>query len=103
MSKTTFEFDDGEDRDVLLIVNRHKLASALYELSDFYRSLYNGKLYTDELINVKDNRVMTEEDYKKAQDEGQPYVSGTKEYISTDYVERELDRILEDVRGLIDY
>ena len=105
MAKVVFEFDDNseESNDIELIVNRHKLVSAIYELNDFYRKLYNGKLYTDEIISVKDNKVLTTEDYASFQEKGEYPVKGTKEYISTDYLENELDNILQDVRNLIDY
>lgn len=104
MAKVTFEFNDEEDNDdINIIVNRHKLSYALYELNDFYRKLYNGKLYTDDIITVKDNKVLTKEDYTKFQEEGEYPVKGTKEFISTDYLENELDNILNNVRDLLEY
>lgn len=104
MAKVTFEFDDEEENDEInLVVNRHKLEYAIYELNDFYRNLYNGKLYTDDIITVKDNKVLTEEDYKKFQEKGEYPVKGTKEFIGTDYLENELDNILNKVRDLLDY
>ena len=104
MAKVTFEFDDVEDNDeVNIIVNRHKLVCAISELSDFFRELYNGKLYTNELITVKENKVLTEEDYKRFQEQGEYPVKGTKSYISTDYIENKLDNILCDVRSLLQY
>ena len=42
MSKVTFVFDESEDRaDINIIVDRHKLMSALLELSNYRKSLYN--------------------------------------------------------------
>lgn len=104
MARVTFEFDDEEENDEInLVVNRHKLECAIYELNDFYRNLYNGKLYTDDIITVKDNKVLTEEDYKEFQEKGEYPVKGTKEFIGTDYLENELDNILNNVRDLLDY
>ena len=68
MSKVTFEFDENEDRyDVNLIVNRHKLVTAVNELSDLFRRIYNGKRYDDkDSVYIKaDVCVATEEDYKR--------------------------------------
>lgn len=104
MGKVTFEYNDEEDyEEIRLVVNRHKLKSALYELNDFYRQLYNGKLYTDDIITVKDNKVLTPEDYKAFQEKCEYPVKGTKEFISTDYLENELDSILNTVMDLLDY
>lgn len=104
MAKVIFEFDDCEENnDINLIVNRHKLYCAINALNDFYRNLYNGKLYTDEIISVKDNKVLTEEDYAKFREEGNYPVKGTKQYISTDYIEDELNSILDSVNDLLDY
>ena len=103
MAKVTFEFDDQEDNyDILLVTNRHKLVSALYQLNEFYRKLYNGRLYTDELITIKDGKVLTEDDYNKYAEAGEYPVKGTKEYLSTDYLENELDCMLCNARHLLD-
>ena len=103
MSKVTFEFDDQEESyEVLLVANRNKLVSALYQVDELLRKLYNGKLYTEELITVKDGKVLTEDDYKKYAEEGNYPVKGTKEYISTDFLENELDNALCDIRHILD-
>lgn len=104
MGKVTFEFNDEEETsEINVIVNRHKLMCALNELSDFRRKLYNGKLYTEEIITVKDGKVLTEEDYTAFRERGEYPVRGTKEYISTDYLETEFDDILSNVTDLLDY
>lgn len=103
MAKVTFEFDDQEESyEILLVANRNKLVSALYQVNDLLRKLCNGKLYTDELITVKDNKVLTEDDYKKFSETGEYPVKNTKEYISTDYLENELDNALCDIRHILD-
>lgn len=103
MAKVTFEFDNNKDRDdILFIVNKSKIYCALYELNDFYRKLYNGKLCTDDIITVKDNKVLTDADYKKFREAGDYPVSGTTEYIKTSYIENILDDALQDVISLLD-
>lgn len=103
MSKVTFEFDENEDRcDVNLIVNRHKLATAINELSDLCRQIYNGKIYNDkDFIYVKeDGCVATKEDYEKANVEGK-LLSGGTYYLRQGFIESELNRILEDVKPFL--
>jgi len=102
LAKVTFEFDDIEDNDdVKLVVDRHRLMRLAYDIDGLYRKIYNGKLYNDETISVKDNRVLTEEDYKKFMDAGEYPVKDTKSYLDSDFIENELDRALEDVRHLL--
>ena len=103
MAKVTFEFDEYEDRnDIDIIVNRHKLLSAISELSDLYRAIYNGKIYDEkDCIYLKaDGSKATEEDYKKVRDTGE-LLSGGESYLRQQYIENELDRILEDVRRYV--
>ena len=103
MSKITFEFDDVEENDdVRLVVDRHKLVCLAYDIQELYRKIYNGKLYSDDVITVKDGKVLTEEDYKKYQEEGEYPVKGTQEYISSDFLENELGRALDSVQHLLD-
>ena len=103
MAKVIFEFDDNDENDEInLVVNRHKLIYTITQLSDFYRKLYNGKLYTDDIITVKDNKVLTSEDYVEFQEKGEFPVKGTQSYISTDYLENELDNMLSGIRDMLD-
>lgn len=105
MAKVIFEFDDGNDEDdsINFITNRYKIRSALYDLQDLHRKLYNGKIYDADMVVVKDGKILTEDDYKKYQEMGEYPVKGTKHYIDYDYIERELDDILNDIRFLLDY
>ena len=104
MAEVTFKFNDKNENDeIKLIVNRHKLFVALDELNSFYRSLYNGKLYNADIVTIKDNKVLTEEDYKRFQENGEYPVRGTKQYISTDYLEDELENVLSGIRDLLEY
>lgn len=103
MSKVTFEFDENEDRyDVNLIVNRHKLVTAVNELSDLFRRIYNGKIYDDkDLIYVKeDGYVATRKDYEEANIKGE-YISGGENYLRQKFIETELDKILDDVKPFL--
>ena len=103
MAKVTFEFDEYEDRnDIDIIVNRHVLMCAIEELSNLYRAIYNGKIYDEDatIYLLEDGRKATKEDYEKANLEGK-FLSGGKTYLSQDYIEKELDKILEDVRRFL--
>lgn len=97
MAKVVFEFDENDDReDINIIVNRHKLISALYDLSDFRRSLYKGYDDSDTVV-VKDNKVVMK-DGTKLEDYD---LEGTKLYIHDDKVIDKLDDILSDVNDII--
>ena len=103
MGKVTFEFKDGEDDyDIQLVTNRHKLVYALDKLNTFYRNLYNGKLYSADIISIKDNKVLTPELIEESRKAGDYPVSNTKSYISTNYLEEELNDILYDIKQLLD-
>ena len=103
MAKVIFEFDDNEERsDIEEVVNRNKIMYALQDLSDLYRQLYNGKIYDPNNIVyiTNDNRIAQEEDYKKAQEEGHP-LHGKGYYIRQEWLENELDNILQSVNHLL--
>lgn len=103
MAKVTFEFDDNEERsDIEEVVNRNKIMYALQDLSDLYRQLYNGKIYDPNNIVyiTNDNKIAQEEDYKKAQEEGHP-LHGKGYYIRQEWLENELDNILQSVNHLL--
>ena len=103
MAKVTYEFDENEEgRDIELINSRYKMICALNDLSDLKRKLYKGWLNEEDLINVKDNRVLQKEDYDKIHKEGKLFIEGSKQYISYDYIESEIDRILNDIYFLLD-
>lgn len=103
MAKVTFEFDDNEERsDIEEVINRNKIMCALQDLSDLYRQLYNGKIYDPNNIVyiTNDNRIAQEEDYKKAQEEGHP-LHGKGYYIRQEWLENELNNILQNVNHLL--
>lgn len=105
MARVTFEFDDIEDRtDVEAVIGRYKLLSAIDSISELYSVILNGKIYDPnvEIYVLPEGRVATDEDYKKANEEGR-FLSGGKTYLDSTWVENRLDRILEDVRHLLSY
>lgn len=104
VAKVIFEFDEAEDRyDINMIVNRYKLMCAVQELSDFHRKIYNGKIYNEEdYIYVKpDGKVATEEDYEQVREEGK-FLEGGTLYLKQEFVENELDCIINKVEDLLD-
>ncbi len=95
MAKTIFEFDEFEDRDdINIIVNRHKLVTALYELANLRRNLYKG--YTN-IIVVKDNEIV----FKDGRALKEYNTDNTEEYINTDDIINKIDGILEEINSLI--
>lgn len=98
MGKVRFEFDELEDKsDINMIVNRHKMWNALFELSNFRRTIYKG--YTENDIVVKDNQVVVRGKEKLVPDYD---IEGAKSYLDDDEVLRNLDYILDDIRFLLD-
>jgi len=95
VAKTIFEFDEFEDRDdINIIVNRHKLVTALYELANLRRNLYKG--YTN-IIVVKDNEIV----FKDGRALKEYNTDNTEEYINTDDIINKIDGILEEINSLI--
>jgi hypothetical protein len=104
MAKITIEFDDTQDssQDISAVVNRHKLLNAVNDLDDLFRQIYNGKIYDPDIeIYLKsDNCKATEEDFKKASETGK-LLSGGKYYLDREWVENELNHILENIREFL--
>lgn len=100
MAKVLIEFNEEKDLidDINAAVNRSKLVYALTKVNDIYRSLINGKIYDNEaLVFVKeDGCIATEEDYKKVRETGK-LLKG-KYYLNQEWVEQQLENILEDVK-----
>jgi hypothetical protein len=100
MAKVIFEFDDEKDKyDINVIVNRDKLLVALEKLCNLRGKIYNAKLYNNEIITVKDNKVLTDDDYKDLQLKNE-ILTNTTDYIDRTFVENELGTIID---GIIDY
>ena len=76
MAKVIFEFDDREDDkvDIDFIVNRHKILAAISDLSSLRSKIYNSKLYNNELITIKDNRVIADSEYNYEDDTQKDYI-----------------------------
>ena len=104
MAKVTFEFDDNEESyEIEKVINRNKFIVALEELSDLYRRMYNGKIYDENatIYVLKEGRVATEKDYEEARLKG-TYLEGGKTYYNSDWIENELNIILDDIRPYLD-
>lgn len=97
MAKTIFEFNEDEEYDVELTVNRHKLAYALHELADFRRDIYKGYIDNQETVFTDTKQIFTEEDFE----EKNGYIPESKTYIHDEYVLRRLDDILDMVYQII--
>lgn len=105
MAKVVIEFDEQEDglQDINAVINRHKLLCAVNELRDLYSRIYNDKIYdvNDVQIYLKsDGTKATEQDYRQANEQG-TYLSGGKEYLAREWVEQQLNDILEDVKEFL--
>lgn len=105
MAKLVIEFDEQEDglQDINAVINRHKLLGAVNELRDLYSRIYNDKIYDENDVQIylkSDGIKATEQDYKQANEQG-TYLSGGKHYLEREWVERQLNNILEDVREFL--
>lgn len=82
--KITFEFDDqNENYDDIkpkILIHKPEIMSALYDLSDLNRIIWNRKFYE-------------ETEYKVIND---------KEYVNIDWVENEINKIYEKIKFLLD-
>ena len=98
MAKVIFEFDEDEDRHELeLINNRHKLICALYDLSNYRRSLYKG--YINNATYAVDDKIVGKWDDIRDKNFGDAKI---KAYLQDEDVINELDIILDKVRFLLD-
>lgn len=105
MAKVIIEFNEQEDglQDVNAVINRHKLLSAVNELRDLYSRIYNDKIYDENDVQIylkSDGTKATEQDYKQANEQG-TYLSGGKQYLEREWVEQQLNDILDDVREFL--
>lgn len=107
MAKVTFEFDENEDRDdVSIIVNRHKLLSALYEIQNLRRTLYKGYYNENDYVSIltedrKPIRMITDEEQNQANLKGET-IKNTVGYVREEFVIDEIDRALSDVYDLLE-
>jgi len=107
MAKVTFEFDENDDRcDVNVIVNRHKLLTALYDIQNLRRSLYKGYYNENDYVSIltedrKPVRMITDGEHKEANMKGET-IENTVGYVREEYVIDEIDRALSDVYDLLD-
>ena len=98
MAKIVYEFDEDEERnDINLVVNRHKLISALYDFQNYRRALYKG--YTNNATYVVDGKIIGK--WQDIKDKGLEDAEITY-YLSDEDVINEIDKILEKVSFLLD-
>lgn len=118
MAKVTFEYDENEEKtDIELIVNRYKMWNALNELSGLRRSIYKGYYNEGDYCSVREAevpmkhnpdhkikkavQVITDEEREKANMEGR-WIEDSVTYLKADWVENEINRILDDVYQVLD-
>lgn len=107
MAKVTFEFDENENRsDINVIVNRHKLLSALYEIQNLRHTLYKGYYNENDYVSIltkdkKPVRMITKEEQNQANLKDETFKK-TVGYIREEFVIDEIDRALSDVSDLLD-
>lgn len=89
--KVTFEIDTNEEdaQEYLKLINeKSKAYVGINEFCELYRRIYNRKIYDENVIF-----------YQKTQDPlGDPLNKTTKEWISVDYIEKEMEKIFEDLK-----
>ena len=89
--KITFEIDTNEEdaKEYLnLINNKAKAYVGINAFCELYRRIYNRKIYDEQIVK-----------YEKMHDPmGDPLNLKTKEWISLEYIEKEMERIFEDLK-----
>lgn len=89
--KITFEIDtnDEDAQEYLKLINdKTKAYVGINNFCELYRRIYNRKIYDDDIIK-----------YEKIFDPmGDPLNQKTKEWISLDYIESELEKIFEELK-----
>ena len=98
MGKVVFEFDENEDRhEIELITNRHKLICALYDLDNYRRGLYKG--YINNITYAANGQIIGKgiEALKEINEEAK-----VTSYLEDEDVLNEIDKILDEVRFLLD-
>lgn len=102
MAKVIYEFNENEEQtDIDLVNGRYKMISALHSLSELRRNLYKGYINEGDMIHIRGKEALTEEDIRKEYNETGKPVEGTKLFIDYEYIEREIERILDDVYYLL--
>ena len=96
MAKVMFEFDEYEDRhDINLIVNRHKLVNALYELSNYQKTL--SKCCEEKAVVVDDGKIVG-----SLNNLPDNYDGAGKLYVEDEVIVNKIDSILYNVRNIVD-
>lgn len=97
MSKVTFEFDEYDDSDdINIVVNRNKLTKALYDLSDYRRTILKG--YENGAVIALDDKILGKISDKIPEEyDNMP----TKILVSDEAILDELNRILTPIYNLL--
>ncbi len=89
--KITFEIDtnDEDAQEYLKLINdKTKAYVGINNFCELYRRIYNRKIYDDDIIK-----------YEKIFDPmGDPLNQKTKEWISMEYIESEMEKIFDDLK-----
>ena len=102
MSKVIMEFDSEEDKKKInAIVNLDKIQYSLSKLVDLRCEIVNNKFYSNELIYIKDNKIISNSDIENSISED--LYENSKEYLDKEYLERKLADILESIYDYIEY
>ena len=105
MSRTIFKFRDKDGLDIQLCANRNKLYCAISELDDLLRELVNDKTYEHRYmypIGVGKNEFGQDiTEYSTIDSNPDNMELNMVSFIPTDYVERRIKDILEDVEHLL--
>lgn len=121
MSEVIFKFDAIEEaNEVKFIADRYKVMNALEELSNLRRSIYKGFYsesdyclvledivestnWTGEKYKVrKAVKLVTQEDIEKACENNKLCVEGAVAYLSSEWVEKRINEILDQVAHLLE-
>lgn len=89
--KITFEIDtnDEDASEYLKLINdKTKAYVGINDFCELYRRIYNRKIYDENVVY-----------YQKLQDpSGDPLNQKTKEWISMEYIENELEKIFDELK-----
>ena len=105
-SDTVYTIKTTNSKEANLMMNAVRMAGALYDILCWYRQIYNGKDYDNQLL--VDGRLMTNQEYWKYREEkGLQYQPDSDEFVNikTVYTQEDLEHKLEiltdNIRDLI--
>lgn len=87
--KVTFEIDTNDDdaQEYLKLINdKAKAYVGINNFCELYRRIYNRKIYDNDIIKYEKMGM------------GDPLNQKTKEWISIEYIESEMEKIFDDLK-----